>query len=114
LAPEDALTAAESQALAERLRYEGSATHKLRPGDYGFVTPVNPRPSKSPCDALRPVLRDEAATLFRAGVLAGMHSPLSADGIPKYVWAVDADGQVYESKTKPPDLIYHGYRLGED
>ncbi|MGC8470101.1 MAG: hypothetical protein ACP5NI_09385 [Acetobacteraceae bacterium] len=102
------------QALAARLRYEGIATHKLHPGDYGFIPPVNPRPTKSPCDELRPLLRAEAATLFRQGVLAGMVSPFGAEGTPKYVWAVDADGEVYEAKTKPPDTTYHGYRLGED
>jgi hypothetical protein len=28
--------------------------------------------------------------------------------------AVDGDGDVYEAKTKPPDTVYHGYRIGED
>jgi hypothetical protein len=102
------------QALAVRLRYEGIAIHKLTPGDYGFVPPVNPRPSKSPCDALRSVLRAEAAALLQSGVIAGMFSPPTIDGIPKYVWAVDADNEVYEAKTKPPEIVYHGYRVGED
>jgi len=102
------------ETLARQLRYEGIAIHKLHPGDYGLVPPVNPRPSKSPCDALRPVLRAEAAALFHRGLLAGMVSPFDAASTPKYVWAVDADGEVYEAKTKPPDTIYHGYRVGED
>jgi hypothetical protein len=101
-------------ALAKRLRYVGINIHKLHPGDYGFVPPVNPRPSKSPCDELRPVLRAEAARLFRRGVTVGMVSRFELDGSPKYVWAVDADGEVYEAKTKPPDTSYHGYRIGED
>ena len=88
--------------------------HKLHPGDYGLVPPVNPRPSKSPCDDLRPLLRAEAAALFRQGLRAGMVGPLGAGGTPKYVWAVDAEGEVYEAKAKPPDTAYHGYRLGED
>ena len=88
--------------------------HKLRPGDYGFVPPVNPRPTKSPCDELRPVLRAEAERLFRQGIAAGMISPPGRGGVPKYVWAVDAAGEVYEAKTKPPDTSYHGYRIGDD
>ena len=112
--PAGSVTDADLQALAARLRYEGIATYKLHPGDYGFIPPVNPRPTKSPCDELRPLLRAAAARLFRQGLLAGMVSPFVADGTPKYVWAVDEDGEVYEAKTKPPDTTYHGYRLGDD
>jgi hypothetical protein len=106
---QDALTA-----FAERLRYVGDARHKLRPGDYGFLPPVNPRPSKSACDDLRPVLLAEASALFTAGVQAGMVSAFAPGSTPKYVWAVGEDGQIYEAKTKPPDFSYHGYRLGDD
>lgn len=96
------------------LRYEGAATHKLRPGDYGFVPPSNPRPTKSPCDALRQVLRLEATALFQKGLSLGMVSAFDPTSTPKYVWSVDANSEVYEAKTKPPDSAYHGYRLGED
>jgi hypothetical protein len=102
------------QELAARVRYGGSALHKLHPGDYGHVPPVNPRPSKSPCDELRSLLRAEAETLFRAGVAAEMVSPFEPDATPKYVWAVDGDGEVYEAKTTPPGTFYHGYRIGDD
>jgi len=108
------IPAADLAVLAKRLRYEGSGLHKLHPADYRFVPPVSPRPSKSPCDDLRPVLRAEAAGLFRRGVTVGMVSRFKPGEGPKYVWAVDADGEVYEAKTKPPDTSYHGYRIGED
>jgi len=114
VAPVDSNSAEDLEALVARLRYEGTSLHKLHPGDYGFVPPVNPRPSKSPCDELRPILRAEAAKLFREGLVSGMVSRFDKGGTPKYVWAVDADGQVYEAKTKPPDTSYHGYRIGED
>ncbi len=114
LASEDVLTSEQRAALAARLRYNGIAIHKLTPGDYGFVPPANPRPSKSPCDALRAVMRAEAEILFQSGVIAGMFSAPHIDGVPKYVWAVDSDNEVYEAKTRPPDTVYHGYRLGED
>ncbi|MGH7116364.1 MAG: hypothetical protein ACREE9_17950 [Stellaceae bacterium] len=100
--------------LAERLRYAGISIHKLHPGNYGLVPPVNPRPSKSPCDDLRDVLKEEAEGLFRSGILAGMVSPFAEGITPKYVWALDQEGEVYEAKTKPPDTLYHGYRLGDD
>lgn len=109
------LPEADIAALVGHLRYVGSALHKLRPGDYGFVPPHNPRPSKSPCDDRREVPRDEAELLFRYGLERGMVSAFAAEGVPKYVWAVDEAGEVYEAKTKPGrDDGYHGYRLGDD
>jgi hypothetical protein len=101
--------------LAERLRYVGSGHHKLHPGDYGLHPPSNPRASKTPCDDLRPLLLREASDLFRRGIALGMVSRFSQGAVPKYVWAVDENGQAYESKTKPEgETDYHGYRLGED
>lgn len=100
--------------MAERLSYQGAPFHKLHPGDYGFLPPASPRPTKSTCDELRPVRRAEAVSLFRHGIAAGMVSRLGPGGVPKYVWAVDAAGEVYEAKTKPPGTSYHGYRLGDD
>ena len=87
--------------LAKAISYVGSANHKLHPGDYGFIPPVSPRASKSVCDDLRPLLKAEAAKLFRQGVLAEMISPFAPGSNPKYVWAVDAKGEVYEAKAKP-------------
>jgi hypothetical protein len=101
--------------LLAKARYGGSANHKLHPGDYGFTPPQNPRPSKSPCDELRSVLAEEARHLFRRGVELGMVSSFANDGVPKYVWAVDEDGEVYEAKIKSgQEAEYHGYRLSDD
>lgn len=114
LMPEETSTEVRN-GLKELLRYGGIAIHKLRPGDYGLVPPNNPRPSKSPCDELRPVLLEEARALFSRGIELGMVSRLEPGGIPKYVWAVDEFGEVYEAKTKAGrDEPYHGYRLGDD
>ena len=104
----------ELQELARRLTYGGSGNHKLHPGNYGFVPSINPRPSKSVCDDLRLVTLEEAAQLLAAGIAAEMISSFDPGGSPKYVWAVDSGGEVYEAKTKPPDTVYHGYRLGDD
>ena len=44
-----------------------------------------------------------------------MVSQFSENGVPKYVWSVDLNGDVYEAKTHPNrNFEYHGYRLGED
>lgn len=108
------ISTSELNRLAPLLQYEGDPRHKLHPGDYGFVPPVNPRPTKSVCDDLGLVLRDQAVQLFQSGIEAGMVSPFVPGSTPKYVRAVDAAGEVYEAKAKPPDVVYHGYRLGDD
>jgi len=101
--------------LATRLRYVGSAIHKLHPGNYGFTPPQNPRPSKSPCDEIRAILREEAVDLFRSGISKGMVSEFAPGGAPKYIWSVGTDGEVYEAKARPEqEADYHRYRLGED
>lgn len=110
-----ATTVLQRKALCEKIHYVGSGNHKLRPGDYGFTPSHNPRPSKSPCDALRSVLIKEASELFKKGIMRGMVSRFEPESIPKYVWAVDADGEVYEAKAKTnQETEYHGYRIGED
>ena len=115
LAPAGFLDEATKQELLASVRYVGSSNHKLRPGDYGFVPSHNPRPSKSACDDLRAVLFEEASQLFRRGIECGMVSRFDAGGVPKYVWAVDEHGEVYESKTRPErEIEYHGYRLSDD
>lgn len=115
IAPPGSIPVKTLVALADRLRYVGSPLHKLHPNDYGLLPPLDPRPSKSPCDDIRPVPIAEARDLFRLGIAKGLISPLAESGVPKYVWAVDACGEVYEAKTKPErETDYHGYRLGTD
>jgi len=115
IAPDDFLDPAARESLLARISYVGSSNHKLRPGNYGFVPSHNPRPSKSPCDDLRSVLVDEATQLFQEGIRRGMVSRFPAESVPKYVWAVDQDGEVYEAKTKPDrETRYHGYRISDD
>lgn len=101
---------------AKQASYTGSAHHKLHPADYGFNPPVNPRPSKSLCDAGRIVRRVQARSLFQEGIKRGMVSShvYPKSGLPKYVWAVDSDGRVYEAKCDENSTEYHGYELGAD
>jgi hypothetical protein len=73
----------------------------------------NPRPWKSLCDGKRAVLKAEAEALLRQGVRNGLFSDFVDHQMPKYVWSVDGDGEVYEAKIDRDG--YHGYRLeGED
>jgi hypothetical protein len=108
----DRLDPAGRNELASRLIYLGSPHHKKFPGDYGFNPPVSPRPQKSICDGKRVIMKAEAERLFRDGILYGMFSDFPESTRPKYVWAVDADGEVYEAKIDRGG--YHGYRLEED
>lgn len=112
LAPPDRLGPLGRQALATQIVFVGSALHKRHPGDYGFHPPVNPRSWKSLCDGKRVILKAEAAELLRQGVIFGMFSNFADNEKPKYVWSVDADGEVYEAKID--SYGYHGYRLEEE
>ena len=94
--------------------YRGIGHHKTRPADYGFEPPVAPRPSKSVCDDKRLVTRAEAIQLFRGGVRRGMVSTHVVGDLPKYAWALDEHGEVYEAKLGGDMRSYHGYRLRED
>ncbi len=64
------------------------------------------------CDGHRIILKEDAAQLFREGIIRGMFSNLSDDGVPKFVWAVDTEGEAYEAKIDRSG--YHGYRLEEE
>lgn len=97
-----------------RARYVGSAHHKSRPADYGFIPPVNPRPGKSLCDDIRIITRQEAIRLFHSAIHLEMMSSYLMNGLPKFVWAVDSDGEAYESKLGDDGFSYHGYRLRRD
>ena len=112
IVPAGYFTPAELDGFAVRARYEGSALHKLKPADYGFHPPSNPRASKSVCDDIRIIKRREAHCLLRAAFAKGMVSACEPQALPKYAWAVDADREAYEAKLGREG--YHGYRLGKD
>lgn len=107
-------TARELDEFASTAQYGGSAHHKLHPGGYGFVPPAAPRPSKSVCDGKRPVAPHEATGLLREAMRRGMVSSHVDGTWPKYAWAVDEAGEVYEAKLGHDGRRYHGYRLAED
>ena len=101
----------QTKANLDEARYVGSAHHKTRPADYNFNPPVNPRPGKSLCDDLRPITLREAIKLFRSGINLEMISTHQERGLPKFVWAVDQNGEAYEAILGSDGPSYHGYRL---
>jgi hypothetical protein len=101
------LTPEEREDLAARATYTGSGYHKRFPAVYGFGPNASPRPSKSLCDGIRVVPKEEAEQ-------KGMFSEPLEQGFPKYIWSVDGTGEAYEAKTHQNDRgQYHGYRLEE-
>ena len=114
IVPRGALDPEDLGRLAREARYVGSAHHKSKPADYRFTPPVSPRPNKSLCDGKRIVKKREAMSLFRQGLSRGMVSRYPENGLPKYVWAVDRYGEVYEAKLGDDGRRYHGYALNAD
>ena len=76
--------------------------------------PTSPRPNKFLCDGKRIVKKEEAEKLFLQGLSRGMVSHYAENSFPKYVWAVDRDGKVYEAKVGEDGRRYHGYALSAD
>ena len=65
------------------------------------------------CDDQRIIIWAEAKELFRIAIERGMVSQycIGAFGFPKFVWAVDQNGEAYEAKQGGDGRTYHGYRL---
>ena len=114
IADEGSFTKKALKDLNRSVRYEGSSLHKKNHADYGLDPPVNPRSHKSLCDGKRPVPLKKATKLFRNGLKLGMVSEFREGECPKYVWAVDEEGETYEAKLGGDGQSYHGYRLGND
>ena len=61
------------------------------------------------------MLLAEATLLLQRGIEKGMVSAYQPGSLPKYIWSVDEQGEVYEAKTRPErESDYHGYRIGDD
>ena len=104
IVPTGYFSQAELAGFAVRARYEGSALHKLKPADYGFHPPTNPRASKSACDDIRIIKRQEASDLLKAAFGKGMVSACEPQALPKYAWAVDADSRGLRGEAGPRGL----------
>lgn len=108
-------TQAELDGFADIASYDGRSYHKSKPADYGLEPPASPRPTKSLCDDKRIIYLAEARELLESAIRLGMVSAESNRNVlPKYAWAVDEDGEVYEAKLGGDSRRYHGYRLSRD
>lgn len=108
-------TRAELDRFEDTAGYDGRSYHKSKPADYGLQPPASPRPTKSLCDDRRTIYLAEARGLLKRAINLGMVSTVSnKNGLPKYAWAVDEDGEVYEAKLGEDGRHYHGYRLSRD
>lgn len=98
--------------LARKATYLCHDKHKGRAPSRG----VPPHLETSTCDEIRRIRHAEADMLIKSGIRARMMSELQRQyGWPKYIWAVDDDGEVYEAKeSRNHPGEYHGYRLNED
>jgi hypothetical protein len=112
LLPKGHYNSDEIEHFRSTLKYIGAPFHKKYPGNYGFTPPTAYRPAKSICDGKRSILKEEAVKLFLAGIDKELFGNPGPDGMPKYVWAIDDDGEVYEAKTDSTG--YHGYRLEDE
>ena len=52
--------------------------------------------------------------MFNSGIQLAMIGSYLINGLPKFVWAVDAYGEAYEAKLGDDGFSYHGYRLDRD
>ena len=77
--------------------------------------PTSPRPTKSLCDDKRTIHLPEARELLESAFRRGMVSAEpNKNRLPKYAWAIDDEGEVYEAKLGGDGRHYHGYRLSSD
>lgn len=100
--------------LLGEAHYTGSSLHKRKTADYDLDPPANPRPNKSICDGTRTIKVAEARSLFLEGIRRGMISRHREEDLPKYIWSLDSEGHVYESKIERGTANYHGYELNAD
>jgi hypothetical protein len=115
IASSDRLSVEQRAELAALATYGPSGHHKRFPADYGLER-TSPRPNKSLCDLLRTIPLAEAEQMLKEGILNGMISDFFFGLYPKYVWCLDAFGEVYEAKTDDKVAVgtYHGYCLEGD
>lgn len=107
------LSEQERDDLCKRASYEGSPHHKRNPGNFRLTPPSAPREDKTLCDEAGVFNQEEAKQLFERALRRGLVSEATAaDGLPKQVWSIDADGRVFEAMYGGSRAgCYHGYPI---
>jgi hypothetical protein len=107
------LTDEERADLRVRVAYEGSPHHKSNPGDFRLTPPAAPRTDKTLCDEAGVFRRADAERLLTQAIDRGLVSAnTTAGGLPKQLWVVDDQGQVFEAMYGgSASGCYHGYPI---
>ena len=101
----------ELEEMAQGVRYRASPYHKSSPLAWGLSRPV-PRADKTICEGSGITCCRDAAELLKSGIRRGMVSEDQRGGWPQNIWAVDAEGTVYEAQLSNRELgEYHGYPM---
>ena len=105
----DTMNQSELERMERDARYRSSSYHRFAALCSGPESTMVFRPDKTVCDM--PASR-KATDLLRLGFRRGMVSEQRRNGWPQNVWAVDADGIVYEAQLSNSGLgEYHGYPM---
>ena len=98
--------------MAQDARYRPSPYHKSDPAAWGLSGPSQYRPDKTVCEGSGITCCRDATELLKSGIRCGMVSKQKRGNWPQNVWAVDAEGIVYEAQLTNPGLVeYHGYPM---
>jgi hypothetical protein len=102
----------ERRALRTTATYEGSPLHKRNPGNFGLIPPAAPRLEKTLCDEAGVCDKAVANRLLASAIERGLGSEDVIDVFPKYLWALDERGQVFEAIYGGSVRgAYHGYPI---
>ena len=97
--------------MAQDARYRPSPYHKSDPAAWGLSRPV-PRPDKTVCDGAGITCCRDAVELLKSGIRRGMVSEQQRGDWPQNVWAVDAEGIIYEAQLSNRERGEdHGYPM---
>ena len=107
------LSAVERAHLTANATYEGNPVHKRNPGDFGLTPPAAPRQDKTLCDEAGVFEKATAKELLAKAISMGIVSePEGSPGFPKELWAVDAEGRLFEAMYGGSKVgCYHGYPI---
>jgi len=111
-----ALSSGDKRKWAKLCRYEGDPEHKRAPGNFGLTPPAAPNFAKNLCDGgtVNVPTVEEAQELLESGIQRGLVSAKLKHGYPSRIWAVRADGAVFEARYGGSrEGRYHGHPLFE-
>jgi len=98
--------------MAKDARYRPSPYHKSNPAAWGLPGLSQRRPDKTVCEGSGITCSRDAIELLKTGIRCGMVSKQKRGNWPQNVWAVDAEGYVYEAQLSNSGTgEYHGYPM---